>query len=190
MSLELSENPSANAPKDISEVPSTLGLISFGSLLIPSIDGVSVRGDINEENNQVVAVSFEHQGSILQVTPFATAKSEQVWPEIMDQLKEGIVASGGSASETEGSTGKQLNAVVPAGQDSAKIRFIGFDGPRWFLRGVISGAAIDNQIAAKNMEDIFCALIVNRGDIPLPPKEPLPLKLPDGTIAPPKFSIK
>ena len=186
MSLSL-EGPSG--PHDISEVGSTLGFISFGSILMPTIEGVSVRVEVDEASNSIVAVSFEHQGSVLQVSAFAAAKSEPIWDEIYSQLIETISTSGGTVSESTGGFGKQLEAKLPVTQGSREIRFIGFDGPRWFLRGAVSGRALSDENAAVNMEDIFRSLVVDRGNTPLPPKEPLPLRLPEGNFVPPKFGI-
>jgi hypothetical protein len=186
MSL-LPEVPSG--PHDISEVGSTLGFISFGSILMPTIEGVSVRVEVDETTKAIVAVSFEHQGSVLQVSAFAAAKSEPIWDEIYSQLIETISTTGGTVSESIGGFGKQLEAKLPANQGSRELRFIGFDGPRWFLRGAISGLALNDENSSVNMEDIFRSLVVDRGSVPLPPREPLPLRLPDGNFVPPKFGI-
>ena len=53
---------------------------------------------------------------------------------------------GRDSEETEGSFGTELMAQVPAepGQPASGlrlVRFIGVDGPRWFLRGLFSGPA-------------------------------------------------
>lgn len=176
-------------PHDFSEVPSTLGYLSFGSILMPTIEGVSVRAEVDESTNSIVAVSFEHNESVLQVSVFSAAKSEELWPEIYQQLLETVSATGGKVSESIGGFGKQLEAVVVANGVTRDVRFIGFDGPRWFLRGAITGPALVDANAAMNMEDIFRSLVIDRGSLPLPPREPLPLKVPDGNFVPPKFGI-
>ncbi|MEN9992868.1 MAG: hypothetical protein RLY83_438 [Actinomycetota bacterium] len=176
-------------PFDSTEVPSTLGYLSFGSILMPTIEGVSVRAEVDEATNAIVAVSFEHNESVLQVSVFSAAKSEELWPEIYQQLFDTISGSGGKVSETIGGFGKQLDAVVVANGVTREVRFIGFDGPRWFLRGAITGPALADANAAMNMEDIFRSLVIDRGTVPLPPREPLPLKVPDGNFVPPKFGI-
>ena len=158
-------------PHDVSEVGSTLGFISFGSILMPTIEGVSVRVEVDENTGDVVAVSFEHDGSVLQVSAFAASKSDQLWEEIYLQLIETITTTGGEVSETR------------------DLRFIGFNGPRWFLRGAITGVALTDPAAALNMEDIFRSLVIDRGNSPLPPREPLPLRVPDGTFVPPKSGL-
>lgn len=176
-------------PHDLSEVPSTLGYLSFGSILMPTIEGVSVRAEVDEATNAIVAVSFEHNESVLQVSVFSAAKSEDLWPEIYQQLIDTISTSGGKVAETIGGFGRQLDAVVVANGVTREVRFIGFDGPRWFLRGAITGPALVDANAAINMEDIFSSLVIDRGNVPLPPREPLPLKVPDGNFVPPKFGI-
>ncbi len=176
-------------PHDSTEVTSTLGYLSFGSILMPTIEGVSVRAEVDESTNAIVAVSFEHQGSVLQVSVFSAAKSEELWPEIYQQLLETITSSGGKVVETVGGLGKQLDAVLVTNDSKREVRFIGYDGPRWFLRGAISGLALTDPNAALNMEDIFRSLVIDRGSAPLPPREPLPLKVPDGNFVPPKFGI-
>ena len=111
------------------------------------------------------------------------------WPEIYQQLIETISSTGGKVLETIGGFCKQLEAVVVANGVTRDVRFIGFDGPRWFLRGAITGPALVDANAAMNMEDIFRSLVIDRGTVPLPPREPLPLKVPDGNFVPPKFGI-
>lgn len=181
--------PDLTGPHDSTEVASTLGLLSFGSILMPVIEGVSVRAEVDEATNAIVAVSFEHQGSVLQVSAFSAAKSEELWPEIYSQLMETITTSGGSVVETVGGFGKQLDAVLVTNGERREVRFIGVDGPRWFLRGAITGPALSDANAAVNMEDIFRSLVIDRGNSPMPPREPLPLKVPDGNFVPPKFEL-
>jgi hypothetical protein len=60
----------------------------------------------------------------------------------------------------------------------------GVDGDRWLLRGTISGSAIKDINAKAQLEDIFRGIVINRGEVPLPPRELLPLALPAGAIVP------
>jgi hypothetical protein len=59
------------------------------------------------------------------------------------------------------------------------VRFIGVDGPRWFLRAVFSGPAAVDQDAASTLLDVVRATVVVRGDEAMAPRELLPLKLPE-----------
>ena len=61
-------------------------------------------------------------------------------------------------------------------------RFIGVDGPRWFLRGVVAGeGAVDKEAGAK-IDDLFRSVVVVRGSTPMPPRDLIPLHMP-GTAA-------
>jgi len=62
-------------------------------------------------------------------------------------------------------------------------RFIGVDGPRWFLRGMISGPAAESAEAAAPLEEIFRGIVVVRGTEPMPVREQLPLVLPPQAAA-------
>jgi hypothetical protein len=90
--------------------------------------------------------------------------------------------------ETEGSFGIELMAQVPApaepGQEPAEpggmrlVRFVGVDGPRWFVRGLFSGPAADGGDQADLLEEVFRDVVVVRGEHPVPPREILELRLP------------
>ena len=60
----------------------------------------------------------------------------------------------------------------------------GVDGNRWLLRGSISGESMNDIEVKSFLEDMFKGLVVRRGEIPLPPRELLPLNLPQGAIVP------
>jgi hypothetical protein len=66
----------------------------------------------------------------------------------------------------------------------APARFLGIDGPRWFLRGVISGRGAIDDAAAEALLEIFRATVVVRGSDPMAPRELLPLRLPQEDAAP------
>jgi len=58
------------------------------------------------------------------------------------------------------------------------IRFVGVDGPRWFLRGLLAGAAAADPAAAAPLEAVFREVVVVRGEHPVPPRDLLELRLP------------
>jgi len=58
------------------------------------------------------------------------------------------------------------------------MRFIGVDGPRWLLRGLIIGAAANGTEQAEPFEDILGDVVVVRGDHPMPPRDMLEISLP------------
>jgi hypothetical protein len=64
-------------------------------------------------------------------------------------------------------------------------RFFGVNGPRWFLRGVLSGPGAERtgSGAPSALEDAFRSVVVVRGNEPMPVREALPLSLPPEAAA-------
>src|SRR5262249_57321110 len=62
------------------------------------------------------------------------------------------------------------------------VRFLGVDGPRWFLRGVISGPAAGRPEIAAPLEQVFAGVVVARGDHPVPPRDMLEIQLPAAAL--------
>ena len=131
-----------------------------------------------------MAIGLDYAGSTLQVQPFAAPRSSGLWHEIRDQIADQIAKQGGTTTEREGSFGPELVAEIPvaagqgAGGTTRLARFIGVDGPRWFLRGVIAGEGAVNAEAAEQIEDLFRSIVVVRGNAPMPPRDLIPLRMP------------
>ena len=89
---------------------------------------------------------------------------------------------GGTVSEVEGPFGLEVSATVPVQSGSSfssrKVRFVGIDGPRWFLRAVIGGPAATSSEAAEIIHTMIRRVVVVRGSTPLPPRDLLPLRVP------------
>ncbi|MBP7835729.1 MAG: DUF3710 domain-containing protein [Rhodoluna sp.] len=198
MNVSYSSDKSAPAdrrtagPLDVNEVQGVKPYVDFGSLRIPSRENLAMRLEVEESTQRIVAVSMDFAGSSLQLQAFAAPKNEGVWHEIRTQMRESLAAQGGETEERIGSLGPELIAKIPLNDESGKqaghrlAKFIGVDGPKWFLRGVVGGAALNDARAAADIDDLFRSVIVVRGDVPLPPKDLLPLTIPGGTVAPPR----
>ncbi|WP_104044272.1 DUF3710 domain-containing protein [Arthrobacter sp. ZGTC412] len=181
----------SNGPFDESEITSRDGYVDLGALLITPSEGLQLRLEVEEATQRVVAVTLDLNGSSLQLQAFAAPKSEGLWDEIREQIGQSVGAQGGQVEEIEGIFGNELVAKLPAGlpddsQGYRVARFIGVDGPRWFLRGVLGGAAAMERTAAEPLEALFRQVVVVRGDSPMPPRDLLQLRLPkDATATPP-----
>ena len=155
--------------------------VDLGGVKILPRPGLALRLEIEEGSKRVVAVALDFADSTLQLQPFAAPRTSGLWQEIRGTITEQILRQGGEVVEAEGSLGPELHAKIPApGQpDGVRLaRFVGVDGPRWFLRGVISGkAAIDSE-AALQVEELFRSVVVVRGSTPMPPRELIPLNVP------------
>jgi hypothetical protein len=181
----------ASGPFDASEISSRDGYVDLGALLITPSEGLQLRLEVEEATQRVVAVTMDLNGSSLQLQAFAAPKTEELWEEIRGQIGQSVGAQGGQVEEVQGEFGTELVAKLPAGlpdgsQGYRVARFIGVDGPRWFLRGVLGGAAALDREAAGPLEALFKKVVVVRGDSPMPPRDLLQLRLPkDATATPP-----
>ena len=169
-------------PFDSSESGSVKPAIDLGALRIEPRRGLQMRLEVEKGASRVVAVTLEFEGSTIQVQPFAAPRSSGLWLGIRDQISAQVTKQGGEVTAQEGVFGPELLANVPvqSGQGYSKrtVRFVGVDGPRWFLRGVIGGAAAIDPQAAEAIHEIFRSIVVVRGETPMPPRELLPLKVP------------
>jgi Protein of unknown function (DUF3710) len=167
-------------PWDAADDIPPLNRVDFGSLQIPVADGFEIQLNIADDQGPLIAVVRED--SSLQVQAFAASKSGGLWEDVRQEIMTAVVEAGGAAEEAEGPFGPELHVRVPGEPPQAglqPIRFLGVDGPRWFLRGVITGPAAVDPAAAAAFEEIFAGLVVVRGDHPVPPRELLEITLPE-----------
>lgn len=175
-------NRATDGPFDDSEANPVRPYIDLGGIKILPREGLNLRLEVEEQSKRIVAVGLDYAESSLQVQPFAAPRSGGLWDETRVQLRDQVTAQGGRVEEREGALGKELLAEVPAAANEGSglrlARFIGIDGPRWFLRGVIGGAAASDPEAAAKVEDLFRSIVVVRGGSPMPPRDLIPLKMP------------
>ncbi len=171
-----------NGPLDVSEANAVRPYVDLGGVKILPRPELAVRLEIEEGSKRVVAVALDYADSTLQVQPFAAPRTSGLWHEIREQIVEQISRQGGSTQTIDGPFGPELRAEIPAPAGNAPgvriARFVGVDGPRWFLRGVISGEAAVDPDAAAQVEDLFRSIVVVRGNTPMPPRDLIPLTVP------------
>jgi len=166
-------------PLDESEANAVRPYVDLGGVKILPRPDLHLRLEVEEGSKRVVAVGLDYAGSTLQVQPFAAPRTSGLWHEIRDQIVEQITKQGGSIRPADGPFGPELVAEIPvAGAAPRHARFIGVDGPRWFLRGVIAGEGASNPDAAAKIEDLFRSIVVVRGTTPMPPRDLIPLHMP------------
>ncbi|GAA1822192.1 DUF3710 domain-containing protein [Nesterenkonia flava] len=175
----------AVGPKDASEVESTQGYLDFGAILVPAAKEQKVRLDIDQKTKRVVSLTIAVGEASIQLQAFSAPKSGGIWDDVRHQIEESVVKQKGRVKHLDGRFGKELHARVPTvlkdgRQGWRAARFIGFEGNRWFLRGVIGGRGAIDRKASEGVEDLFSRLVVARGSEPLPPRELLPLRPPKG----------
>jgi hypothetical protein len=157
---------------------------------VPVPQGVEMRVDMQDQT--VVAVTLVDGGSALQVHAFAAPRSSGIWAEVRDEIADSLREGGATPELRDGPFGGELFARVPveappgsgvpAGQVQP-LRFVGVDGPRWFLRGLLTGPAATDHNQSRRLLDAFRDTIVVRGGEAMAPRDVLPLRLPREALA-------
>jgi hypothetical protein len=175
-------NRETDGPFDESEVSGLRPYVDLGSIKLTPREGLNLRLEVEEGTQRVVAVNLDYNGSTLQLQAFATSRSMGLWDEIREQIVAQVTEQGGSFVESEGPVGIELNCQLPAVINDRPgfqpVRFLGVDGPRWFLRGVIAGPAASDPAQGQTMVALFRDVVVVRGQSPMPPRDLLPLRVP------------
>jgi hypothetical protein len=157
--------------------------MDFGSLLVPVREGFDIQVNLDEEAGIWIAVVYGD--SALQLQAFAAPKRSGIWEDVRLEIQGEVAKAGGTSAEAEGPFGPELHAQLvqpPAPGEppvSQTLRFLGVDGPRWFLRGLITGPATVQPPLAAPFEEIFGDVVVVRGDHAEPPRKALDIALPE-----------
>ena len=169
-------------PLDESEANAVRPYVDLGGVKILPRPDLQLRLEVEEGSKRVVAVGLDYAGSTLQVQPFAAPRNTGLWHEIRQQIIDQIHKQGGTTRVVDGTFGPEVIAEIPvaagAPGGTRLARFVGVDGPRWFLRGVIAGEGASNPEAAEKVEDLFRSIVVVRGTTPMPPRDLIPLHMP------------
>lgn len=178
------ETDRPRGPWDVTEVAGRGKRLDLGAVWLPGVDGMQVRMEIDKKTEQVTGVSVMIAGSALQVQAFAAPRTEGIWDEIREEIAASLTKQGAKVDDIPGVFGRELLAQITAKDAAGKsavraVRFIGFDGPRWFLRGVLTGKAAADSAAAEQFEALFADVVVVRDQVPRAPRDLLALKLPD-----------
>ncbi|MEP7332519.1 MAG: DUF3710 domain-containing protein [Terracoccus sp.] len=177
-------------PFDRTTVDDDTDYLNLGSIWLRGQQGMELRLEINEQEQQITGVTAVIGESAVQLQAFAAPRTEGVWIDIRDEIAASITGSGGTAEIVSGPFGQELLTRMPqAGPDGRTVfmpaRFVGVDGPRWFLRAVVSGRAAIDPEAADEVHHLIRTAVIDRGDEAMPPREVLPLRLPETNDVPP-----
>ncbi|WP_033291579.1 DUF3710 domain-containing protein [Amycolatopsis jejuensis] len=149
--------------------------IDLGSVRVPVPDGSQVQVEMDPEEGGVRAVHVVTEVGQITVSAYAAPKSGGLWREVSTELGDQLRADGAKVNIGRGEWGMELSAIV----GDVALRFVGVDGPRWMLRGVIAGPQSTAAQAPEVLRAIVRRTIVDRGASPMPVRTPLPITLPD-----------
>lgn len=183
--VETPARAATTGPYDVADAPDDddVPRVDLGSLRIPVPEGVEIRLEVEEQSQTIIAAVAVLGPNAIQIGAFAAPKSSGIWSEVADEIAEGLRSAGGAADPVDGAFGRELHARIPmempnGGRTVQPARFIGVDGPRWFLRGMLQGPASTDPVQARKLEDIFRGVVVVRGGDAMAPRDPLPLQVP------------
>ena len=175
---------------DAPDRPGSVGRIDLGSLRVPAVDGMQIRlenpGGAGQEISAAVLVLA---GSTLELRAFAAPRTIGIWEELREDITAELTRARARFEVEDGEHGPEILAHVPVRtpdgrEGTVAARFIGVDGPRWFLRGVLQGPAATDEAASQVLRDVFADIVVVRDGAARPPREILPLHAPGIVNAP------
>jgi hypothetical protein len=175
-------------PWDVEDAPDDgMNRLDLGALLIPVPDGCEVRVDV-QPDHVVAAATVVHGHSAIQIHAFAAPRTGGLWEDVRKEIADSLRGSGGSSEDSTGPFGAELRARIPTevpgqGVHQQAARFVGVDGPRWFLRGLMTGPAATDPNQARVLESAFRNVVVVRGGEAMAPRDLIPLKLPKEAAA-------
>ena len=170
-------SPRPSGPWDVSEIDVLDGRIDFGGLRIKGSDGMQVQAQVDERTGSVSVITLVLGDGSLQVQAFAAPRKSGVWADVRRQLMASITAQNGLVEEADGEFGVELRARVPGQSGLQPVRFVGVDGPRWFLRGLFIGSAATPGSHGA-LEQAFRDTVVVRGGEAMAPGDVIALRLP------------
>jgi hypothetical protein len=163
-------------PFDLADAPEDeLARIDLGSVRIPVPDGAQVQVEMDPETNLVRAVHVVTGQGQATISAYAAPRSAGLWDEIVKDLLVEFKNQNAKTSVVAGEWGTELSALM----NDVALRFVGVDGPRWMLRGVIAGPQSEAARAPETLRDLMRHTIVDRGLDPMPVRAPLSIVLPE-----------
>jgi hypothetical protein len=169
-------------PWDVAEPFPARDRVDLGSLRVPVGPDYEIQLFMGPEHG--AWVTARRGDSELQMQAFAASRSDSLWDDVRAEIAAEVQGAGGASAEVDGAFGVALVAEVPVqpGQPESgmrSVRFVGVDGPRWFLRGLFGGPAAEGSGPdAEVLEGVFRDVVVSRGEHPVPPRDLLELRLP------------
>ena len=147
--------------------------LDLGSVLMPVVEGGQVTVEMSAGHEPEAVYLVTPVGRI-GMHAFAAPRSGGQWREVVRELAESLRSDGAQTSIEDGHWGREIIARVQGGSH----RFIGVDGPRWMIRCVASGPEESETQLAQLARAVLAETVVRRGNEPFPPRDQLPIVLP------------
>jgi Protein of unknown function (DUF3710) len=159
--------------------------IDLGGLIVTGRPGLELRLQTDQASGAVGAAMLVGQDGAVELRVFAASRTGGMWDDIRREIAAEASNRGGTATEAEGPYGPELRVKVPVKgadgrQGTQTSRIVGIEGPRWMLRATYLGDAATQSDPDGPLESAVRDLVVVRGGAAMPPREPIPLRLPPG----------
>ncbi|WP_415504488.1 DUF3710 domain-containing protein, partial [Actinomyces slackii] len=172
----------AHGPWDQASLPASqesVTRLDLGALRIPAVDGMQLRLEQSAQDG-ITAVVLALGGSALELRAFAAPKTAGIWQELREDIARELSGARARYEEVDGEHGTEILAHIPmrapdGTTSTGTVRFIGIDGPRWFLRGVLQGPAAASEETSTPLREVLRGIVVVRDSQARPPREILPL---------------
>ncbi|MFC8505302.1 DUF3710 domain-containing protein [Streptomyces sp. NPDC057411] len=137
----------------------------FGGLRVLLEEGVQIHP--MHAGGHVVAVTLVKGRTAIQLQAFSSPP--ETWESIREQMLRTLRTQGSTAGEWVGPAGVEIRAVASMTSSSGPqgrkdLRIIGYDGPGWVLRGIVSGAGAAQESREGWAYRIFSATVVCPSD--------------------------
>lgn len=163
-----------SGPFDAADEPEDgVNRLDLGSVRLPVPDGAQLQVEM-DPNGAVRAVHVVTPAGQVTVNAYAAPRSGGLWREVCGELAEQLRGDGATVRSASGEWGQELVASL----GEVALRFVGVDGPRWMLRGVVAGPPNLAEQSAFALYDLIRGTVVVRGTQPMPVRTPLPIELP------------
>ncbi len=157
--------------------------VSFGCLWLPVVNGMQVQFQLDEAEQNLLALVVVLDAVSVKLMPLAAPRSGGLWAQIRAEVAQQLLDQGGSAYEQAGPFGPELAATLPAQPGQAPgqgdpARFVGLEGPRWLLHAIIAGPAVHDPSQVEAVHTLLQHIVMVRGEMALPRGAGLPLTMP------------
>jgi hypothetical protein len=166
--------PEAWGPYDESEAPDDgVPRLDLGCVRMPVPADSQLQVEV-DPSGPVRAVHVVTPSGQVTVSAYAAPRSGGLWREVCGELAGELREQGAVVRSSAGAWGQELVAAM----NDLTLRFIGVDGPRWMLRGVVAGPAHLAEQATATLHELIGGTVVVRGTAPMPVRTPLTIQLP------------
>ncbi|TCP55222.1 uncharacterized protein DUF3710 [Tamaricihabitans halophyticus] len=164
-----------DGPFDLEDAPDDqVPRLDLGSVRVPVPDGAQLQVEM-DPSGPVRAVHVVTPVGQITISAYAAPRTGGLWYEVRSELAEQLNGDGAQVESRRGEWGAELAAAL----GKVSLRFVGVDGPRWMLRGVIAGPPEQAEEAVGLLRTVVRGTVVVRGPDPMPVRTPLSIKLPE-----------